>query len=111
VVLYDADHKYHYIKRFQLESDLPENKLHRLIGDNPESRLILLTDQLLPRFEVRFGGNKADPSRNGEWHVLFNLKSFKAKGRGLTTYEVESISGLIPPNLTEDALEPLRRGV
>jgi topoisomerase-4 subunit A len=80
VVLYDADHKYHYIKRFQLESDLPENKLHRLIGDNPESRLILLSDQLLPRFEVRFGGKQADREPEMVSAADFiNLKSFKAK--------------------------------
>ncbi|MFA5219056.1 MAG: DNA gyrase/topoisomerase IV subunit A, partial [Bacteroidales bacterium] len=86
VVLYDADHKYHYIKRFQLESDLPENKLHRLIGDNPESRLILLSDQLLPRFEVRFGGKQADREPEMVSAADFiNLKSFKAKGKRLTT--------------------------
>ena len=106
VVLYDADHKYHYIKRFQLESDLPENKLHRLIGDNPESRLILLTDQLLPRFEVRFGGKQADREPEMVSAADFiNLKSFKAKGKRLTTYEVESITELDPAEPTEDALE------
>jgi len=94
VALYDAEQKFYYLKRFQLEqSTKPQN----FLGDNPESRLMLMTDVDYPRFEVVFGGNDAFREAlvvDGEEFI--GVKSYKAKGKRLTTFEVETINELEP---------------
>ncbi|ADQ79915.1 DNA topoisomerase IV subunit A [Paludibacter propionicigenes WB4] len=94
VALYDADQKYYYLKRFQLEAT---TKPQNFLGDNPESRLMLMTDADFPRFEVVFGGNDAFRDAlvvDGEEFI--GIKSYKAKGKRLTTFEVDTINELEP---------------
>jgi len=94
VALYDAEQKYYYLKRFQLEST---TKPQNFLGDNPESRLMLMTDADFPRFEVVFGGNDAFREAliiDGEEFI--SVKSYKAKGKRLTTFEVDTINELDP---------------
>jgi topoisomerase IV subunit A len=94
VALWDADQKFYYLKRFQLEASAkPQN----FLGDNTESRLMLLTDADYPRFEVIMGGNDAYRETlviDGEEFI--SVKSYKAKGKRLTTFEVETINELEP---------------
>jgi len=105
VVLFDAEQKFYYLKRFQIESDTPENKLHRMIGDHPDSRMISLSDQLLPRYEIHFGGKHATrPEEIIDGAEFIGLKSFKAKGKRLTTFEVETIREIEPVEPTDEAL-------
>ena len=47
-VLYDADQKYYYIKRFLLEVN---TRKQNFLGENPKNRLMLLTDESYPRIE------------------------------------------------------------
>ena len=94
VALWDAEQKFYYLKRFQLEASAkPQN----LLGDNPESRLLLLSDVDYPRFEVVMGGN--DAYREAlvvDAEEFIGVKSYKAKGKRLTTFEVETINELEP---------------
>jgi len=94
VALWDAEQKFYYLKRFQLEaSSKPQN----FLGDNPDSRLMLMTDVDFPRFEVVMGGNDAYRDAlvvDGEEFI--GVKSYKAKGKRLTTFEVETINELEP---------------
>ncbi|MDD2286189.1 MAG: DNA gyrase/topoisomerase IV subunit A [Paludibacter sp.] len=99
LVLFDADQQYYYLKRFQLE---PSQKLQSLLGDNPESNLILLSDQDYPRFEVVFGGH--DTHREPllvDAEEFIGVKSYKAKGKRLTTNEVETVNELEPLRFKE----------
>lgn len=92
--LWDADQKYYYLKRFQFESS---QKKQNFLGENNDSRLVLLSDISFPRFEVVFGGNDAFREAlviDGEEFI--GVKSFKAKGKRLTTFEVETINELEP---------------
>ncbi len=94
VSLYDAEQKFYYLKRFQLE---PSQKPLNLLGDHPESRLMLMTDVDYPRFEVVFGGNDAFRETlviDGEEFI--GVKSYKAKGKRMTTFEVGTINELEP---------------
>ncbi len=94
VALYDADQKFYYLKRFQLE---PTAKPQNLLGDNPESRLMLMTDVEYPRFEVIMGGNDAfRETLVVDAEEFIGVKSYKAKGKRLTTFEVETINELEP---------------
>jgi topoisomerase IV subunit A len=105
VVLLDAEQKFHYLKRFQIEPDTPENKLHRMIGDHPDSRMVSLSDQLLPRYEIRFGGKHSTrPPEIINGAEFIGLKSFKAKGKRLTTFEVDAITEIDPIDPVEEEL-------
>jgi len=99
LVLFDADQKYYYLKRFQLEaSQKPQN----ILGDNPESQLILLSDQDYPRFELVFGGSDAHrKALEVDAEEFIAVKGFKAKGKRLTTYEVKTINELEPLRFKE----------
>jgi topoisomerase-4 subunit A len=93
VVLLDAEQKFYYLKRFQIETDTPENKLNRMIGDHPDSRMLSISDQFLPRFEITFGGKHSlRPPEIIDAAEFIGLKSFKAKGKRLTTFEVDTIT-------------------
>ena len=100
-VVYDADNQnYPYLKRFYME----ESKKHQsFVGDNPNSRLILLTDQVYPRINVVYGG--ADAARGNEeidCEQFVGVKGFKAKGKRITTYAVEKIEELEPTRFPEE---------
>lgn len=88
-VLDDAEQGYPYIKRFPLE---PSAKKVSFIGENPDSKLVLLTDQHHPVVQLIFGG--ADSYREPldiEAEEFIGVKSFKAKGKRLTTFNLDHI--------------------
>ncbi|MDR3652317.1 MAG: DNA gyrase/topoisomerase IV subunit A [Paludibacter sp.] len=94
VALWDAEQKFYYLKRFQLE---PSAKPQNFLGDNAESRLMLMTDIDFPRFEVIFGGNDAfRETLVVDAEEFIGVKSYKAKGKRLSTFEVETINELEP---------------
>ena len=93
-VLYDADQKYYYIKRFLLEVN---TRKQNFLGENPKNRLMLLTDEVYPRIEVIFGGH--DAFREAlvlDADEFIAVKGFKAKGKRISTFEVETINELEP---------------
>ncbi len=105
-VLFDADQGYNYIKRFQFEVSA---KRQSFIGGNKESKLIILSDERYPRIEVKFGGG--DSFREPlliDAEDFIGEKSFKAKGKRLSNYEIESISELEPRIVEEENIpEPV----
>ena len=94
-ILYDADNQsYPYIKRFQMDAS---KKKQNWLSDNPESQLILLTDTPYPRIQLTYGG--ADDFRGAEEidaEQFIAVKGYKAKGKRLTTYTLESVVELEP---------------
>lgn len=93
-ILNDADQGYPYLKRFTFE---PSSKLQRYLGENAKSSLILLTDEPGARFEVKFGG--ADEFREPlviDAIDFIAVKSFKAKGKRVTTYTIDSVTEIEP---------------
>ena len=99
-ILNDAEQKYPYIKRFTFEDNA---KRQRYVGDDEKSTLILLTDNENPRFEVRFGG--ADAHRQPleiDADEFIGVKSFKARGKRLTTFELGEVVEL-EPEVEEEA--------
>lgn len=94
VALWDADQKYYYLKRFQLE---PSLKPISFLGENPASKLMLISGKTYPRIEVVFGG--ADAFREAldiDAGEFIGVKGFKARGKRLTTFEVAAINELEP---------------
>ncbi len=98
-VYFDADQNYYYIKRFQFESSV---KMQSFIGDNPKSRLVKIMHVDYPRLEVKFGGDdKLKEKLIVEVAEFIGVKSFKAKGKRLTTFQVSRIQELEPLEVDE----------
>lgn len=99
-LLYDADQQnFPYIKRFFFEAT---PRKQNYIGENKKSQLILLTDECYPRLEVIFGGhdNFREPLLI-DADEFIAVKGFKAKGKRITTYAVETINELEPTRFPE----------
>ena len=91
--LFDADQGYPYLKRFTFEST---SRRLNYLGENKESRSILLTCVAYPRIQVIFGGHDSfrDPLEI-DVDEFIGIKSFKAKGKRISTYNIEQILSLI----------------
>ena len=104
-VLFDADNQaYPYVKRFLMEAS---KKKQNYLGENPNSQQILLTDQVYPRIQINYGG--ADEFRGAEEvdvEQFIAVKGYKAKGKRLTTYQIESIVELEPTRYPTEPSEP-----
>ena len=99
-VLFDADNQgYAYVKRFLMEA----TKRHQnYLGENPENKLILLSDQAYPRLKVTFAGN--DSFRDAmeiDVNEFIGVKGFKAKGKRISTYQVGTVEELEPTRFPE----------
>ena len=108
-VLFDADNQgYPYMKRFLMEAT---KRKQNFLGENPVSRLVLLSDQVYPRIRVTYGG--ADEFRGSEEidaEQFIAVKGFKAKGKRISTWQIGTIEELEPlrfPEQEEEADEGL----
>ena len=103
-VLYDADQQnYPYLKRFTFEAS---SKRQNYLGENKHNQQILLSQQVYPRIQVIFGGH--DSFREAliiEASDFVGVKSFKAKGKRLTTYSVDRIEELEPTRMPEPEIQ------
>lgn len=97
--LYDADQGYAYLKRFTM--DATEKPLN-FMGENSESRLFLLTDVVYPRVKAIFGGNDSfrEPIEL-DAEEFIGEKSYKAKGKRISNFEVETVIELEPVRFPE----------
>jgi len=100
-VYYDAEQQYYYVKRFEV--DEVEGKLIRFIGDNEDNKLISITWVHYPRLELTFGGKNAERDNEIiEVAEFIGIKSWKAKGKRLSNYQVENIKEIEPVIKDED---------
>ena len=106
-VVIDADNNRHaYIKRFEMDAI----KNHRnFVGENPDSQLLILSDVAFPRIQVTFGG--ADSFREPleiDCEEFVAVKGFKAKGKRISTFAIDSVTELEPlrfPEVSENTDE------
>lgn len=103
-VVRDADQQnYPYLKRFTFE---PTTKKQSFIGENDKSQLIALSDAPGARFEVTMGG---DDAFRGSFIItapeFIAVKSLRAKGKRITTFNIESIVETTPLEIEENELQ------
>lgn len=92
-VFYEGEQKYNYLKRFKFEEVSGETSI---IGEHSSSKLILITDAKKTEFEIEFGGKNNDrPNEIIGAEEFISEKSYKARGKRLTTYTVKKITELI----------------
>ena len=103
-VLYDADNEgYPYVKRFLMEAI---KKHQNYFGDNVNSKPILLTDVVYPRLQVTFGGVDAvRPALEIDVDSFIAVKGFKAKGKRISTFNIDKIEELEPTRFPEAPAE------
>jgi topoisomerase-4 subunit A len=102
-VYWDADQKYYYVKRFAIE--ISEKPLC-FINDNPESKLVSITEVEYPRFEIHFGGKHKDRDAEIiEIAEFIGVKSYKAKGKRISSFMVDNILE-IEPVVKKETPEP-----
>lgn len=100
LAFYDAEQNYYYIKRFQFEAS---NRKQLFIGETSGSKMVLLSQQVYPRFEVTFGGG--DSFRQPleiDVEEFIGVKSFKARGKRISTYLVDTVTELEPLRFPEE---------
>lgn len=72
------------------------------LGENPNSKLVMLTDTVYPRIKVTYGGVDAvRPAEEIDAEQFIGQKSFKAKGKRLTTWKIDTIEELEPTRFPE----------
>lgn len=99
VAFYDAEQQFYYLKRFQFELS---QKAQSFIGDHPKSELVSISEADFPRFELVFGGSDAHRGMlEIDAEQFIGVKSFKARGKRLTTFAVKTINELEPLRFAE----------
>ena len=104
LVFDDPELGFPYIKRFQFEvSGRPQ----RFVGYRDKATLILLTDTARPVLRIDFDGNDSvRPAQEIIAEEFIGVKSFKAKGKRLTNYNLGNIEELEPLPAEEPEEEP-----
>ena len=102
LALFDADQQgFPYLKRFTLERTSGTRRLN-FMSENPKSEFILLTDAIYPRLLVTYGGSDAfrEPLEL-DAESFIGVKSYKAKGKRITTCAIDKIEELEPLRFPE----------
>jgi topoisomerase-4 subunit A len=103
-VYFDAEQGYYYVKRFQIDESQKETGF---IGEFPGNRLVCFTWVGHPRLELLFGGkNEGREPEVVDVDEFIGIKSYKAKGKRLSTYEISQINELEPVIVDEEIEEP-----
>lgn len=100
-VYYDVEQQFYYVKRFEIEE--VEGKLFGFIGENPDNKLVKVIWVRYPRLELEFGGKNSERENEIiEISEFIGVKSWKAKGKRLSNYEVDNIKEVEPIVKDED---------
>ena len=110
-VYYEGEAKAFYLKRFRFE--ISEGQAQSFIGDSADSSLVELSQDKYPRICVTFGGkHEKRPAEIIDVTEFIGDKSFRAKGKRITTFQVDKIEFIEPlvkeeENQNEDQGEDL----
>ena len=79
-----------YVKRFSFEPS--DNSVQLFISEAPGSYLVEICEDKYPQLEINFGGKHSKrPQEYIDVEEFIGKKSFRAKGKRITTYEVDTI--------------------
>ncbi len=103
-IFFDAERNYSYLKRFPFEDT---NKAMNFLGEHEENRLLALSCEKYPRFEIIFGGKHKDrPTEIIDAEEFIAVKSHRAKGKRISNYEVAEIKEIEPLQKEEPVNDP-----
>ena len=91
---YDGEQEYYYMKRFQLEQS---DKTQFFLDEGAPMRFVAITDRSGAKLQVEFGGqHQQRPTELVDVDEFIGIKSHRAKGKRITTYEVASLKFIEP---------------
>jgi len=100
-IYYDPESKFWYMKRFPFEQSA---QLTSFVGEGVQ-QLKCLSCEIRPRFKIVFGGlSKHKPKEIVIAEEFIAVKSFRAKGKRLSTFEVARVEELEPLPPLDSAL-------
>ena len=103
VALFDKDQSgFLYVKRFGMEAT---TRRQNFLGENPDNQMLILTDVAFPRLLVTMGGNDSfrEPIEV-DAEEFISVKSFKARGKRVTTNNVAKVEELEPTRTPSSTL-------
>ena len=110
VIYIEGETQKHYLKRFTIEADTKLNSRASFIGEHPEAKYLGMSTDDLPRlllsYKVSDAGNSF-PDDEVNVEEFIGIKSYKAKGKRLSTREIDTWEFLEPlqPEPSEDEPE------
>lgn len=91
---WDADQKNYFVKRFQFEAS---NKKQPFIGDNDDSKYLVLSEYEYPQITVSFKGkDKEREVMTIDVEDFISVKGIKARGKRISTYRIGKITEIEP---------------
>ena len=100
VCYYDGEQKYYYMKRFQLEAS---DKTQYFLEEGAPMRFVAMSYVPGSTLEVTFGGSHAQrPQEVVDVDEFIGVKSHRAKGKRITTYDVDSLRFIEPEIVDEE---------
>jgi topoisomerase IV subunit A len=107
-VFFDAEQGHVYIKRFCAEDSA---KPVSIIGEHKDSHMMLLNSDMFPQVQIQFGGkHKHREPENIDVYEFIGVKSPKARGKRLTTFEIGEVVFIEPLEKEIEIEEPEKNG-
>jgi topoisomerase-4 subunit A len=102
-VYYDSESKFWYLKRFPFEQSA---QLTSFVGEGVQ-QLKCLSREIRPRFKIFFGGqSKHKPAEIVVADEFITVKSFRARGKRLSTFELARVEEIAPLPPAEPTPQP-----
>lgn len=98
-VYYDGESEKHYVKRFSIDADMATGKRFSILNAHANTKMMYILFDEWPRLQLRFKPNKKGKTPENEVIEVpefIGVKSYKAKGKRLSGYEIESVQTLDP---------------
>jgi topoisomerase-4 subunit A len=100
---FDREQNYYYMKRFQLEAN---DKMQSFLEDESAADFVCITGVEGATLVVEYKGAHASrPADEVDVDTFVGVKSHRAKGKRITTYDVDTLQFIEPeePEVEEDA--------
>lgn len=107
-VYFDGELKQYYMKRFEAEYS---EKILDILGEHPDNKLLLISQDKFPMLRIHFvqTDKKQREPEDVNADEFIGVKGYKAKGKRLTTYEVERLEWLDSlPDPEEEVMEDVQ---
>ena len=108
VIYIEGETKLMYIKRFDIDDETPLNRRISFIGENENAQFLIMNMDKLPRLLLSFNDSASGKQYEDEELKVaeyIGVKSYKAKGKRLSTRDVASYTFLEPFEPEEEELE------
>ncbi|MDR1405803.1 MAG: DNA gyrase/topoisomerase IV subunit A [Prevotellaceae bacterium] len=105
---YEAEQKAFYLKRFTLEAS--DAAPQSLVGEHPGSYPVELSEDPFPQVQLTFKGKQARHAPEAiDVDAFIGVKSFRAKGKRLTVYDVGTVKFIEPLKKAAPDTQPPNR--